>query len=169
MGLSFLATVPRLVVQAFQLVVLVQAELLVWLQPAQLVMGRMRRRDRAHIVLTIRTPSGTAAADVGGSAVQTVLQMLRGMDWESRAAAKQHQLTGRAINLGPGKTPWRLPPHGERLLTPLEGFRVTHAHTTIRSGHEVGVFKAWYLTGRIIKWADTVELTLHPTPGRSQR
>lgn len=151
--LSCLGAALDLVVQAFQLLVLLQAELLVWLRPAQLVVGRIFGRNGTHVVLTIRFPSGRPRPG-DESAVQTVLRMLRGLDWE------EHRLAGRMVE--PGKTTRRGPPR-ERPI-PAAGFRVTHAQVMLRSGHERGVVKAWYLT-RYLKWVDAVELVLLPTPG----
>lgn len=183
--LSILAVVPRFIIQAYQLFILIQAEILVFFQPAQWIVGPVLKRNRAHTVLTILLPSSSLASPrlQGESPVQTVVRLLKGLDWEaaSEAAAKQHQLTARGMAISFGhkqltqsraaRRRWR---RGERgwwgsePLNPVAGFRVTHAYVVrSKGGHERGVVKAMYLT-RHLKWVDAVDLQLLPTAGECQ-
>jgi hypothetical protein len=92
--LSLLTLIPRLAVQAYQVMILIQAELLVWLQPSQVVVGSLFGTNRARIVLTIRLPTSSPSSSrfLGESAVQAVVRLLKGLDWA--ADPQQYELTG---------------------------------------------------------------------------
>lgn len=171
---SLLGVFPWLVLQLYRLLVLVQAEMLVAIAPAQWVVGPIFGFGRAHTFLTARLFRGPSPDE---SAVQTVTRLLKGLDWAaaSEAAAAQHQLTGgMAIATGRKLKPTvaaqrrRRGERGaawwQRGMEPVTGFRVTHAHVfRMDTAHERGVVKVWYLTPGV-KWVDAAELALLPTP-----
>lgn len=174
---SLLGVFPWLVLQLYRLLILVQAEMLVEIAPAQWVVGPIFGFGRAHTFLTVRLPRGPLPDE---PSVQTVTRLLKGLDWSAASeavAAAQHQLTGgMAVATGRKLKPTvaaqrrRRGERGaawwQRGMGPVTGLRVTHAHVhRTDTGHERGVVKAWYLTPGV-KWVDATELTLLPTLGR---
>ncbi len=163
--LSLLGLGPRLMIQIYQLLILVQAELLVFLQPAQLLVGRLLRTNRAHTILIIQLPSTSLSPPrlPGESALDKVVRLLKGLDWAAapEAAAAQHQLTGGMAVVVGSKLKRRRRERQREHLVPVAGFRITHAY----SSQKKGIVKAWYIT-RQAKWVDAITLELLPTPGR---
>lgn len=140
--------------QLVELLILVQAELLVWLQPAQWI-GRFLKRNRAHVVFTIRPRLSSSVGTIperSGGGLKAVIETLKGIKGWGRST-EPGKLTGKMVDISAAKTPSTI------------GFRVIKACVVSKDHYKYGFFHAWYFT-ETFKWVDDIEWILLPTPSK---